>query len=504
VGGATYNRRMDDLSLNTALYRAEEVRAFDRAAIASGIPGIELMGRAACAGFAALRRRWPEAWRVLVLAGPGNNGGDGWLLAREAQAYGLQVQVAELGGQSRGDAAQARQLACAAGVTVSTEVDEADWTSSQVIVDALFGTGLRRAPQGQAAAWIARLQGHAAKVLALDIPSGLDADSGAAPGAAVHAAHTVSFVAWKRGLFTGQGPELRGVAELNDLGIPARHFRQAEVSARLLTGPVSLPLRARGAHKGHFGHVLVVGGERGFAGAARLCGEAALRAGAGLVSVATRRDHVTALVAARPELMVHATEDREALLQLSQRATVLAVGPGLGQDHWGTMQWRTALTAGVPMVLDADGLNLLASAQLPLPPSTILTPHPGEAGRLLEMSVAAIQDDRFTAVQALVERYQAVVVLKGAGTLVAQPDGRMAVCVAGNPGMASGGMGDVLTGLIAALRAQGLTAWDAACLGVNLHARAADAAARQGGERGLLGSDLFQWIRRGLNGTGRG
>jgi len=504
VGGATYNHRMDDLQLNTALYRAEDVRVFDQAAIAAGIPGIELMGRAACAGFAALRRCWPEARRVLVLAGPGNNGGDGWLLAREAKRFGLDVHVAELGGQARGDAAQARHLACAAGVTVSTEVDEADWASAQVIVDALFGTGLRRAPQGQAAAWIASLQGHAGKVLALDVPSGLDADSGAAPGPAVHAAHTVSFVAWKRGLFSGQGPELRGVAELHDLGIPARHFRHGVVSARLLTGLVSLPPRARDAHKGHFGHVLVVGGELGFAGAARLCGEAALRAGAGRVSVATRKAHVAALVTARPELMVHAAEDQEALLRLSQRATILAVGPGLGQGQWGTMQWRAALTAGVPMVLDADGLNLLASTQLPIPPSTILTPHPGEAARLLGISIAAVQGDRFAAVQALAERYQAVVVLKGAGTLLAHTDGRMAVCVAGNPGMASGGMGDVLTGLIAALRAQRLTAWDAACLGVNLHARAADAAARQGGERGLLGSDLFPWIRQGLNGTGHG
>ncbi|HEN47417.1 MAG TPA: NAD(P)H-hydrate dehydratase [Mizugakiibacter sp.] len=494
---------MDDLQLNTALYCAEDVRAFDQAAIAAGIPGIELMERAARAGFAALRRRWPEARRVLVLAGPGNNGGDGWLLAREAKRFGLEVQVAELGGQTRGDAAQARHLACAAGVTVSTKVDAAGWASAQVIVDALFGTGLRRAPQGQAAAWIASLQGYAGKVLALDIPSGLDADSGAAPGLAVHAAHTVSFVAWKRGLFTGQGPELQGVVELHDLDISVRHYRHAAVSARLLTEQVSLPPRARDAHKGHFGQVLVIGGELGFAGAARLCGEAALRAGAGRVSVATREAHVIALVAARPELMVHAAEDQETLLRLSQRATILAVGPGLGQGHWGTMQWRAALTAGVPMVLDADGLNLLARTPLPLPPDSVLTPHPGEAARLLRTSIAAIQHDRFAAVQVLAERFHAVAVLKGAGTLIAHPDGRMAVCVAGNPGMASGGMGDVLTGLIAALRAQNLTAWDAACLGVNLHARAADAAARQGGERGLLGSDLFRWIRQGL-GTGRG
>jgi NAD(P)H-hydrate epimerase len=230
-----------------------------------------------------------------------------------------------------------------------------------------------------------------------------------------------------------------------------------------------------------------------------LAGEAALRVGAGLVSVATRAAQVGALNAARAELMAHATEDLPALQPLLAQASVLALGPGLGQGAWGRAMWRAALATDMPLVLDADGLNLLAMHPQALRRPAVLTPHPGEAARLLGTDIASVQADRFAAARALAAQHAAVVVLKGSGSLVANADGRLAVCPWGNPGMASGGMGDVLTGVIAGLLAQGLAPWDAACLGVGLHARAGDAAARAG-ERGLLASDLFPHLRARVNG----
>jgi NAD(P)H-hydrate epimerase len=245
--------------------------------------------------------------------------------------------------------------------------------------------------------------------------------------------------------------------------------------------------------------VLVVGGDLGFGGAVQMAGSAALRCGAGLVSVATRAAHVGALTTARAELMAHGVEDLESLQPLLARADVVALGPGLGQGDWGRALWRAALQARKPLVLDADGLNLLAAQPRRLDMPAVLTPHPGEAARLLGSDIATVQADRFAAARTLAVRHAAVVALKGSGTIVADADGRVAVCPWGNPGMASGGMGDVLTGVIAALMGQGLAPWPAACLGVGLHARAGDRAARDG-ERGLLASDLFAPLRALVNG----
>jgi len=280
-------------------------------------------------------------------------------------------------------------------------------------------------------------------------------------------------------------------------------FADTPADAGLLEADViaaSLPPRAPNAHKGNFGHVLAIGGDLGMGGAIRLAGEAALRAGAGLVSVATRAEHVGALNAARPELMASGVSGPQELEALLQRASVIALGPGLGQRAWGHALWHTAIAAGKPVVLDADGLNLLARDPLSLPANAVLTPHPGEAARLLECDTRAVAANRFAAVREIARRHQCVTVLKGAGTLVATPHGEVAVCPWGNPGMASGGMGDVLTGVIASLLAQGLDAYRAACIGVALHARAGDIAAREGA-CGLLASDLFGPLRTLRNST---
>lgn len=482
------------------LYTVDQVRALDRRAIDElGIPGYELMQRAAAAALVCLRRHWPQATRIAVFCGPGNNGGDGFLLAALARDAGLHAEVIALG-ESRGeDARRARRTFEQGGGLVQPWRDDLAWPVADVQVDALFGTGLQRPLSADAARVAQRMQAAGTPVLALDVPSGVNADTGEVPGDAVQADATVTFIAAKRGLYTGMAPGYVGQVQWEPLGLPHALWQDVDADAHLLQ-PGNLPPRARQAHKGDNGHVLAIGGEHGTAGAIRLCGEAALRGGAGLVSIATRAEHLVALNSARPELMAHAVDGPQALESVLGRATVLAVGPGLGQGAWGHALWLTALEAGKPLVLDADGLNLLAKEPRPLGADAVITPHPGEAARLLACDTAAIAADRFQAVRELARRYRTVAVLKGAGSLIASPDGHVAVCPWGNPGMASGGMGDLLTGIIAALLAQGCNAWRAACLGVGLHARAGDLAAQRFGERGLLATDLLDPLRLLLNG----
>jgi len=295
------------------------------------------------------------------------------------------------------------------------------------------------------------------------------------------------------------GPAISGHVHFNDLGVPAE-VRESQSPAAWRYRPPSplLPARHANAHKGHFGHVLAIGGDHGYGGAIRLAGEAALRCGAGLVSIASRTDHAHSLSALRPEIMCHGVENRQKLTALARKATVIAIGPGLGRSDWGKDMLRTALDCSQPMVIDADGLNLLARDPLSRD-DWILTPHPGEAARLLDCSTEEIQADRYGAVRRLQRRYGGVILLKGSGTLV--DDGKtITVNITGNPGMASGGMGDVLTGIIAALLAQGLPPAEAARRGAWLHGAAAgDAAAA--GEIGMLASDLMPHLRNRINTT---
>ncbi|MBP6626215.1 MAG: NAD(P)H-hydrate dehydratase [Arenimonas sp.] len=484
------------------LYRPAQVRAMDERAMREfGLSAQELMARAGAAAWRLLRQRWPQAHTVGVACGPGNNGGDGYVLARLARAAGCKVQVVALPGQGPRTPEARAALADWRAEGGSVLAFDGHLPPADVWVDALFGTGLARPPVDAAQAIIERMNASRVPVLALDVPSGLDADTGHAPGASVRATVTLSFVAAKRGLYTGMARDLDGDVRLDRLDLPIGAFDDVPMAARLcLPGGLArwLAPRHANAHKGEHGHVLCIGGEEGMGGAVRLCAEGALRAGAGLASVATRRSGVAALVAARPEAMTHAVEDAGALVPLIARATVLAVGPGLGQGDWGRALFAAALASGKPLVLDADALNLLAERPQAVP-QALLTPHPGEAARLLGCDRNAVQADRFGAVERLAQRYGCTVVLKGAGTLVAAPGETVAVIGAGNPGMATGGMGDVLSGVIAALIAQQLPPFQAAVAGALLHSAAGDAAAKVGGERGLLPSDLFEPLRRLAN-----
>jgi NAD(P)H-hydrate epimerase len=489
--------------LPVALYGAAAVRELDRRAIeAHGIPGETLMARAGAAVYRTLRARWPEARRLLIVCGLGNNAGDGYVVARLAREDGREPRVLQVGdaGRLRGDALAAAQAARAAGVPVEAFASGAA-LAGDVAVDALFGTGLDRPLEGVWADAVRAVGASGLPVLAVDLPSGLHADTGRVLGAAVSARATVTFIALKPGLLTGEGPAHCGEVLFHGLGVPEPVYAGVPVAGWRLDAQGlaarHLARRARTAHKGHYGHVLVVGGDRGFAGAARLAAEAAGRAGAGLVTLATRAAHVPAIAAPRPELMCRGVEAAEELAPLLERATVVAIGPGLSREDWGQGMLRVVLASGLPRVVDADALALLA-ARGPSADPQVLTPHPGEAARMLGVTPAEVQADRLGAAVRLREAFGGVVVLKGAGTVVCSPGGRVAVCGRGNPGMASGGMGDVLTGVIAGLLAQGLSPGDAAELGVCVHARAAELAAGAG-ERGLLAGDLFGPLRQLVN-----
>ncbi len=488
------------------LYTASQVREFDRIAIEEqGIAGYTLMSRAGAALFDALRSRWPDARRVLVLCGAGNNAGDGYVVARLLLEADLDVRVLWLSdpGGLRGDARTAADACSDRGCDISpfTGVLPED---VDLVVDALLGTGLRRDLEGRWRQAVEAVNGLSKPVLAVDIPSGLHADTGAVKGAAIEADATVTFIGRKRGLYTAAGVHHCGTVLFDDLDVPAAVMRSVTAAGELMLQPPLGRLRQprrRDAHKGDCGHVLVIGGESGMAGAARLAAEAAARAGSGLVSVATRSVHAAQISAARPELMCHGVDEVSRLAPLLARATAVVVGPGLGQGRWAQALLARTLETELPLVVDADALNLLARDPARRG-NWIITPHPGEAARLLSTTSAGVQGDRFAAAGKLAQRYAAVTVLKGAGTLVADSGGGAPprVCSGGNPGMASGGMGDVLSGLIGALVAQGLDLFDAASAGVCLHATAADDAAADGGERGLLAGDLMDGIRRQLNG----
>ena len=486
-------------ALPAELYTADQVRELDRIAIErQGIPSITLMERAGDSALDVLTRRYPDASNLIVICGGGNNAGDGYVLARLARQAGLNVRLVALvePGQLKGDAAASAQKYLHTGtVEDALSIDGAD-----IIVDALLGSGLNRQVDGVFAEAIGLVNGSAVPVLALDIPSGLNADTGVCMGTAVRADTTLTFIGLKRGLFTAQGPDFCGEVLFSDLATPVDIYSGVSADVRLIE-PVevmrNLPARPRHAHKGRYGHVLVIGGDYGYLGAALLAGCAAARAGAGLVSVATRLEHARNLPLFRPELMTAAVTSARDLDTILNRVSVVAIGPGLGQSDWAMSLFAKVLQTRLPLVVDADALNLLA-LEHQRRENWVLTPHPGEAARLLGVATEDIQADRFAAVTSLRDKFDGVVVLKGAGSLVVDATGPIYLNRTGNPGMAGAGMGDVLTGVIAGLMAQGMEPGMAALSGVYLHGYAADLCAGEG-ERGMLAGDLLPVIRSVVN-----
>lgn len=494
------------MSLPEKLYSAEQTRLLDSSAIEHyQIPGMTLMERAGESAFALLRTRWSKLKCLLVFCGVGNNAGDGYVLARLGHNAGLAVTVLAVGEPDRlqGDALQAFELCRDAGVDI-LPYDGSAVPDCQIMVDALFGTGLDRDVTDL---WLQAIQAMNQRpkrvpLLALDIPSGLHADNGVAMAEAVEATATITFIAVKTGLLTGYGMDYTGELLFDDLFIPAEVYDTVESSVRRLTKTKMRdlkPQRKPSMHKGDAGHLVVLGGDIHMGGAARLAGEAAYRSGAGLVSIGTHEAHSNCLHNSCPELIVYGVASLHSARELVEKGEVVAIGPGLGHDSWGRYLFHATIDLPLPLVVDADGLNLLADKPRKRD-DWILTPHPGEAARLLKKDTADIQKNRFDAVRQICKQYGGVCVLKGAGTLIAV-DGSddIYLCNQGNAGMATAGMGDVLTGIIAGLLAQKLRLIDAACLGVWLHANAGDRVKETQGAIGMLASDLMPEIRVVLN-----
>jgi len=491
------------MALPIAVYSASQVREFEARAIAAGVPGYTLMKRAGEGALRVLRSRWPRVASIVVVCGGGNNGGDGYVLARFARAAGLLVRVLAASDPATltGDARHAYEDALASGCTIDAFSPDG-LIDAEVIVDALLGIGTRLPLRPESRAIIEAIAASGRPVLALDLPSGIDPDTGVAD-VAVRADVTLTFIALKTGLYCGQGPEYAGQIVCDELEAAppddvSPQLRRLDDACILR----ALPRRRRNAHKAEFGRILIIGGGTGMPGAVRLAAEAALRVGAGLVTVASLPEHLVAVVGPCPELMFAALPDADPLDDLLASADVVVLGPGLGRTSWSQRIYAAVLArrrADQALLLDADALNLLAAdPSAPRHDDWILTPHPGEAARLLGVSPAQVQADRRAALARLVETRGGRIVLKGAGTLIGARGMSPQICERGNPGMAIPGMGDVLSGTIAGMLGQCHDAELAVAAAVFAHASAGDALARNG-ERGILATDVIRELRHWIN-----
>lgn len=491
--------------MSQSIYSAQQGRQLDMAAREDiPISGYGLMCRAGQAAYDFLCQRWPSAKRLLVVCGSGNNGGDGWVLARLAHCAGFEVSVATAVDptQLKGEAALAFAAAMQEKVPV-VELSAITDINADVVVDALLGAGAKGSPRDTMANIIAAINRHGGDIFSLDIPSGVVVDADEAPSVAVNATATMAFIGWKTAHWTGPGRVFCGERVLANLGVSEASYARCSHRAQLLSlhNVARLPARSVAAHKGHFGHVVAIGGDHGMGGAVVLAACAAQRSGAGLVSVATRPLHVPGLLAMAPEVMAHGIDIAAHVTPLLSDKHTLVIGPGLGRGAWGQALLQRVIQVGGRAVIDADALNLVADwgvERLRSLAVCIISPHPGEAARLLGCSVAEVEADRLGAARRLQQRSGAVVVLKGPGTVV--DDGvEVGLCCYGNPGMATGGMGDVLSGIIGALLAQGMSAADAARLAVVVHSAAADNVVKMNGQRGVAASDLLPVVRKLLN-----
>jgi hydroxyethylthiazole kinase-like uncharacterized protein yjeF len=487
----------------TPVYTTADVRRIE--ALAASLPDKpQLMERAGLAAAEIARRISGGSGRpVLIFAGPGNNGGDAFVLARHLKAWWFNATVHFSGDEAKlpADAAAAMQAWRAAGGGIVSEMPaRQDWG---LIVDGLFGIGLQREVAGRHAELVAWINAADAPVLALDVPSGIASDSGRVMGRAVRADHTVTFIALKPGLLTLDGPDHCGALHVATLDLDAPALlapRGTVIGAEMLAR--AYPPRAANTHKGDYGSAGIIGGAHGMVGAALLAGRAALRLGAGRVYAGLLARDAPAVDPLQPELMLRGADD---VLRLDH-LTALAVGPGLGQSPDAALYLDWALGTPAPLVIDADGLNLLATGSVEKTvlkqrvSETILTPHPAEAARLLGSTTREVQRDRVAAALRIAAEYNSLVVLKGAGSICAAPDGTWAINTTGNPGMASAGMGDVLTGILAALLAQGVNARDALHAAVWLHGAAADALVAGGtGPAGLTAGEVTEAARGLVN-----
>lgn len=490
------------LTNGISLYHSSQIRDCERIAMTDTfVSESELMARAGCAAFNKLRLDFPSAHKIAVFCGSGNNAGDGYVLARLAHEAGLNVVLHQYkAAEHLPPAAKAAAMGALAAGIVCHPGDDAIDLDTDLIVDALLGTGLKGQIQEPILGAIHLINSSDLPVFSIDLPSGLHADTGKIFGTCVRATSTLTFIGYKAGMLTLEGPEYCGELSLDDLSLSTCLSTITPIASVLGQGLTStlLSKRKRNCHKSDFGHVLIVGGDYGMAGAVRLAAQAALRVGAGMVSIATRPEHACFATVEIPEVMAYGIKQTSDLLPLIQRATHCVIGPGLGTDEWGQALFHQVIASQLPMIIDASALRLLAKHPQQ-DDNWVLTPHPGEAASLLSCSIQAVQNDRFHAVSHLQASFGGQIVLKGSGSLVCTDESSLFACAAGNPGMATAGMGDVLSGVIAGLAAQGLSLADATKLGVWLHSQAADIVAQQFGERGMMAHDLMNYLRKLVN-----
>lgn len=477
-----------------ALYRCDHIRSCEQQAVQLyQLNEIELMSQAGTETFFFIMRMYPQVKHIAVFCGAGNNAGDGYVFARLAHEHGLSVIVYQC--KALEDLPPAARhwalLTIAAGVDCQA-ADEPLESEAELIVDALLGIGLKGPVHGLIASAIQHINDSGLPVVSVDIPSGLNADTGQVDNFCVKATATLTFIALKAGMFTLDGPDYCGEIHCRHLQLEACVAKLTPYAFLLNEHSLLLPMasRKKNSHKGDYGHVLVIGGGPGMPGAVSLTAKAAMRTGAGSVTVATWPDHAKGVLPLIPEAMIWGVKTAKDLEPLLAKATVCVIGPGLGESDWAKALFLAAITSQLPMVIDASALRLLAENPQ-VDDNWVLTPHPGEAGSLLSCSGKTIQMDRYQAAATIQQQYGGVVVLKGTGTVIQTAEKNTFVCPKGNPGMASAGMGDVLSGIIAALCAQGLSLSDAAKLGVWVHAVAGDQIAEIKGETGLLASDLL-------------
>ncbi|PTQ89497.1 NAD(P)H-hydrate dehydratase [Agitococcus lubricus] len=479
--------------LEQQLFTSQQIRDTEQRAFADGLFSEALMQQAGHAVFQTLTRRFPQAKRLIICCGAGNNGGDGYVLAYLAQQAGYQVSVIYTSPPKTHDAQTMLGRAQACGVKIEGWQQQA--LCADVIVDALLGIGLNAPVQGQLADLITAINNSACPVVAVDVPSGINADTGQVMGHAVRAHITVCFIGHKIGLWTGQACDYVGHIHLQSLNMPASYYPSVAIK-KLTDTQLCFPKRAKDSHKGDFGHVLVIGGGEGMGGAVMMTAEACLRVGAGRVTVATHPEHVMPLLARCPELMVRGVQQPKDLLPLLTQVTVIVIGMGLGRNAWGQALWQAVQDCPQPLVVDADALYFLAQ-QPKTKTNWVLTPHAAEAGRLLAKPYQQIDNDRLNSLQALMTQYQGIVLLKGCGSLIGHQQ-TIQLCPYGNAGMATAGMGDTLAGIMAGLISQFGFNLDIVAKAVLLHALAGDEAAKEG-ERGVIATDLFKHLRSLLN-----
>ncbi len=489
--------------LPLSLYRSAQVQHLDQIAIREfNIAGSRLMTRAGRATFALIQQRYPQHTSITLLCGAGNNAGDGYIVAALAQESGYQVELYYLRNPEdlTGDALGAYQWAIRAGVAMD-RYSENTLFRGDLIVDAILGTGLKDNLTGLWQHAVENCNTSSKPVVAVDIPSGLNGDSGSVMGAAIKADATISFIGLKQGLFTAEGRQMCGEIFFHSLDIPDEVYLKERPSAKLLKPDALLRQikpRRKSAHKGDHGRLLIVGGNAQMGGAVIMAAEAAVLAGAGLVSIITDKNNRSALQARLPETIVMTVDDSTDISESIQQSDFIVAGPGIGRDRWADNLLSQVINSDRPLLLDADALYYVAKNPLHKD-NWIMTPHPGEAGYLLNTNSATIQSDRFNAIAQLHQQYGGTLVLKGSGTLVCSKHGKIAVNATGNPGLAVAGSGDVLAGVIAAIAVQGYEHDLAAQLGVALHGASGDILAQQQGELGIRATDLTPQIRSLLN-----